>query len=195
MDDKKLNEVKTGIVRASYVSLFEKDKFGKYSLTIIIDKEDSTTISAVKVAMAEAIKEGKESVWKGKAPKKLELPLKDGDTEGDGAPELKGKYFIRLNAHRKVGLVGTMRDPETKKLIPIEDPNDFYSGCYCRVTMTCRAYNHEDISKGITFYLGNVQKIKDGEPLAGGRSADADFDDDFAVNESDDDFDLDALLK
>jgi hypothetical protein len=47
-------------------------------------------------------------------------------------------------------------------------------------------YYFENESKGIAVGLGNVQKLKDGDPLgSGGGSADDDFDDDMAGGFSD----------
>ena len=65
---------------------------------------------------------------------------------------------------------------------PILDRDEVYSGCYARVSLNFYAFNSNG-NKGIACGLGNIQKIKDGEPL-GGRSSAAD---DFRT-ETDDDF-------
>lgn len=57
-----------------------------------------------------------------------------------------------------------------------------YSGCYARVSLNFYAFNSNG-SKGIACGLGNIQKIKDGEPLGGRCSATDDF-----RTETDDDF-------
>jgi hypothetical protein len=49
-----------------------------------------------------------------------------------------------------------------------------YSGCYARVSLRFYAYNSNG-SKGVAAGLGNIQKLADGEPLGGKRSAEADF--------------------
>ena len=59
---------------------------------------------------------------------------------------------------------------------------EVYSGCYARVSISFYAFNSGG-NKGIACGLGNIQKIRDGEPLGGRDSANDDFttveDDDF----------------
>ena len=60
-------------------------------------------------------------------------------------------------------------------LQPILDAGEVYSGCYARVNISFYAFNTND-NRGITCGLGNIQKLRDGEPLGGNRiSAEADF--------------------
>ena len=50
-----------------------------------------------------------------------------------------------------------------------------YSGCYARVSLSFYAFNTNG-NKGVACGLGNIQKIRDGEPLGAGRiSAESDF--------------------
>jgi hypothetical protein len=56
----------------------------------------------------------------------------------------------------------------------IIDPNEVYSGCYGRVSVTLYPYNTNG-SKGIAYGLQNVQKLTDGDRLGGSSSAAADF--------------------
>ena len=49
-----------------------------------------------------------------------------------------------------------------------------YSGCYGRVSLNFYAFNSNG-NKGIACGLGNVQKLRDGEPLGGRSSAKDDF--------------------
>lgn len=57
-----------------------------------------------------------------------------------------------------------------------------YYGCYARVSLNFYAFNSNG-NKGIACGLGNIQKIRDGEPLRGRSSAADDF-----RTEEDDDF-------
>ena len=57
-----------------------------------------------------------------------------------------------------------------------------YSGCYARVSVNFYAFNSNG-NRGIACGLGNIQKVRDGEPLGGRSSAADDFSTDF-----DDDF-------
>ena len=69
-----------------------------------------------------------------------------------------------------------------KAVQPILDRAEVYSGCYARVSINFYAFNTNG-NKGIACGLGNIQKVRDGEPLSGRTSAADDFntdlDDDF----------------
>ena len=69
-----------------------------------------------------------------------------------------------------------------KSVKPILDRDEVYSGCYGRVSLNFYAFNSNG-NKGVACGLGNIQKIKDGEPLGSRSSASDDFtsleDDDF----------------
>ena len=59
-------------------------------------------------------------------------------------------------------------------------PAEVYSGCYARVSLNFYAFNtNTNGNRGIACGLGNVQKLRDGEPLGGGRTSAAD---DFAAD-------------
>ena len=66
---------------------------------------------------------------------------------------------------------------------PILDRSEVYSGVYARVSINFYAFNSNG-NKGIACGLGNIQKMRDGEPL-GSRS---DAADDFVGEEDEDDF-------
>ena len=57
-----------------------------------------------------------------------------------------------------------------------------YSGCYGKISVTFYGYNSNG-NRGIAAGLGNIQKLKDGEPLGGRTNASDDFE-----SEDDDDF-------
>ena len=65
-------------------------------------------------------------------------------------------------------------------------PAEVYSGCYARVSLNFYAFNtNTNGNRGIACGLGNVQKLRDGEPLGGGSTSAAD---DFAAFSAGDDF-------
>ena len=68
------------------------------------------------------------------------------------------------------------------KIQTILDRSEVYSGCYGKVSLNLYAFNVNG-NRGIAAGLGNVQKLKDGEPLGGKSRAE----DDFEI-EADDDF-------
>ena len=53
---------------------------------------------------------------------------------------------------------------------PILDRAEVYSGCYARVSINFYAFNSNG-NRGIACGLGNIQKVRDGEPLGGRSSA------------------------
>lgn len=147
----------------------------KYSVSVLIPKDDKETIDAINVAIDAAIEEGI-SKFGGKKPNKaaIKLPLRDGDIERDDEA-YKGHYFINANSITAPQIVD-------KSVKPILDQSEVYSGCYGRVSLNFYAFNSNG-NKGVACGLGNIQKIKDGEPLGGKTSAADDFttlaDDDF----------------
>ena len=85
MNNKNENtKVITGKVRFSYAHVFEPASINggdeKYSVSILIDKNDTKTISDINKAV-EAAKQAGIAKFGGKIPQNLKLPLRDGDTE------------------------------------------------------------------------------------------------------------------
>ena len=66
--------------RFSYAHIFEPDSINgsepKYSVSCIIDKNDTETIAKIKKAVETAKEEGK-GKWGGKIPANLKLPLRE----------------------------------------------------------------------------------------------------------------------
>lgn len=177
-------KVVTGKVRFSYVNIFKSrafqaDQDAKFSICLLIPKEDKATLKKIKAAIDEAIQEGVSSKWNGKKPANVKLPLRDGDEErADEAPEYEGMMFLNANSTQKPGIVD-------KDLNEILDPDEVYSGCWGRASINFYPFSVNG-NKGIGVGLNNVQKLKDGEHLGAARaSAESDFDDDF---EDDDEF-------
>ena len=125
-------KVITGKVRFSYVNIFKARGFNggdeKYSICLLIPKDDQATLDKIEKAVQEAIKEGISSKWNGKKPANLKLPLRDGDEDRPEAPEYAGMYFLNANSTQKPGIVD-------KDLVEIIDPEEVYSGCYGRASI------------------------------------------------------------
>ena len=139
----------------------------KYSVSVLIPKDDTETINAVNAAIDAAIEEGI-AKFGGKKPNKaaIKIPLRDGDVERDDEA-YKGHYFINANSKTPPQIVD-------KNVKPIMDRGEVYSGCFARVSLNFFAFNSNG-NKGVACGLGNIQKIKDGEPLGGKSSAADDF--------------------
>ena len=176
---KATTKVVTGIVRLSYANVWEPASINgskpKYSVSLIIPKGDTKTIADINAAIDAAIQEGA-AKFGGKIPNKaaLKLPLRDGDIERDDEA-YKGSYFGNANST-------TAPEVVDRSLQRILDRNEVYSGCYARVSINFYAFNSNG-NRGIACGLGNIQKVRDGEPLGGKTSAADDFatdlDDDF----------------
>lgn len=174
-------KVITGKVRFSYANVFEPTAMQdgqtpKYNVSIIISKSDTKTVEAIKKAIEAAKEAGKSKIAdkNGKIPVNLKTPLRDGDEERPDDPAYENSYFINANSERKPGIVD-------RDLNPIMSRDDFYSGCYGRASINFYAFNVN--SKGIACGLNNLQKLEDGERLAGGSSAEEDFGGDNAVDD------------
>ena len=182
MSSASATRITTGKVRFSYANVFKAKPIQdgqepKFSVSLIIPKSDKAAIAKIEAAIKAAIEEGKEQLAvKGVLPKKIKTPLRDGDEERGDDPAYAGCYFINANSKRKPQVVDADRNE-------IVDQLDFYSGCYGRASINFYAFNVNG-NKGIAAGLGNLQKLAEGEPLSGGRSAEDDFSDDF---ENDDD--------
>jgi hypothetical protein len=166
-------KVVTGKVRFSYANVFEPKALNegdtpKYSVCLLIPKSDTKTVDKIKKAIEAAKVAGKAVLAdkNGKIPSTVKNPLRDGDDERGDDPAFEGMYFINANSHRKPSIVG-------KDLEPIMSQEEFYSGCYGRASLNFYAYNVQ--SKGIAAGLNNLQKLEEGEPLAGGSTASEDF--------------------
>lgn len=173
-------KVVTGVVRLSYANVWEPKSINggaeKYSVSLIIPKSDTKTIAAINAAVDAAIEEGK-GKFGGKVPNKaaLKLPLRDGDIDRPDDEAYADCYFVNANSNTPPQVVN-------KQVEPILDRSEIYSGVYARVSINFYAFNSNG-NKGIACGLGNIQKIRDGEPLGGRTNAADDFntdvDDDF----------------
>jgi len=184
-------------VRASYVFVTSprqetnKDDQGnevvseRYSMQILIRKDDTEQVNAIKAAIkAAAVARFGASVKMGM----LKLPLRDGDEERE-EEEYQGHYFINANTYRRPGIVNRQNkapnDSELEELC--------YSGAFFHVSVTFKAFDFEGKKKGIRVELGNVMLLRQGDRLDGSVSAEKEFEE-FAEPESappaDEDFDF-----
>ena len=178
-------KVITGVkTRWSYANIWDpKAPLGggtpKYSVSLIIPKDDTATINKINAAIQAAYEEGQSKLkGNGKSVPPLsaiKTPLRDGDIERPDDPAYAGCYFVNANSASKPGVVDADRQP-------IIERSEVYSGVYGRASINFYSYNVNG-SKGIACGLNNLQKIKDGEPLGGKASAESDF-----ATEDDDDF-------
>ncbi len=177
-------KVITGVnTRWSYANVWDAKSINggapKYSVSLIIPKDDAATVNKIKAAIQAAYEEG-ESKLKGNGKtvpplKSIKTPLRDGDLERPDDAAYANSYFINANSSTAPGIVDADRQP-------ILERSEVYSGVYGRASVNFYAFNTNG-NKGIACGLNNLQKIRDGEPLGGKSRAEDDFasadDDDF----------------
>lgn len=162
--------------RISYAHVWEPKPEGEgvinggfYCVCLLIDKKNTAVINKINAAVEAAKEAGKGRL---KGARLRNMPLKDCDdydnVEDEIGAEFKGKVWINAKSDRAPQIVDGNVDP-------ILDRNEVYSGCYCNVSVNFYAYNKAGNS-GIGCGLGNIQKVKDGERLAGGPTAKQEFD-------------------
>lgn len=170
----------TGV--ACFVFLFKpqlpgegsKQKEPKYKIILVWDKEAQATedykeMKRQCVAAAEAKfgADARERIKKGKI-KMPWRPASDYGDEGYGFPfDQDGWTFANFASNTQPGVVD-------RKAKPILKESEVYSGMKARVTYAVWAYEKEG-NRGVTLLLNNVQKIEDGERLAGRPDAEDDF--------------------
>lgn len=160
-----------GPCRLSYTHLLQKwspdgdPANGKYMTNILIPKEEKETLKAVMNAVENAKKASIDLKWKGKEPKKLEMPLRDGADKDDEVYD--GHYYLNAKCSNRPGVIDSKKNP-------IIDEEEIYSGIWALVSITFYGY---DVSgnKGVACGLNNVMKVRDGERLGGRNSAENDF--------------------
>jgi len=157
--------VMTPVFRVSFPHVFkatrpkgsDKDKF---TLSMLFD--DDADLSKLKKAATAAVKEK----WGDKPPKKLKTPFLDaGDYDYEGYED--GHALVRASSIQKPGVVDQNVDP-------IIEESEFYPGCYARAKVRAFTYDIEG-NRGVSFGLGNIQKVKDGERLGGHSKPEDDF--------------------
>ena len=177
-------KVITGVnTRWSYANVWDPKSINggtpKFSVSLIIPKDDTVTVNKIKAAIQSAYEEG-QSKLKGNgktvpALSVLKTPLRDGDLERPDDEAYANAYFVNANSATAPGIVNADRQP-------IIDRSEVYSGVYGRASINFYAFNSNG-NKGIACGLNNLQKMKDGEPLGGKSRAEDDF-----ATDADEDF-------
>lgn len=169
-------KVITGVnTRWSYANVWDPKSIDggkpKFSVSLIIQKDDTATVDKIKAAIQTAYEEG-QSKLKGNGKSvppltSIKNPLRDGDIEKPDDEAYAGCYFVNANSSTAPGVVDADRQP-------IIERSEVYSGVYGRASINFYAFNVNG-NKGIACGLNNLQKIRDGEPLGGKASAESDF--------------------
>jgi hypothetical protein len=143
----------------------------KYEITLIFDDKDELTAmrkEALAVGVEKFGTKFSDMVKKGKYlwPFKDNTEMVNEDDERLAGFENDDGVCVKFKTKDKPGIVD--QDAE-----PIMDKADIYDGMRARVS--CRAFAYDNESKGVAFFLINVQKLGDGERLSGDPAAEDDF--------------------
>ena len=140
--------------RVSFPCVFAPSSYSrKYEMALVFPK--GTDLSALQ---AEAKRVAVEKF--GQNIKGLRSPFRKCsekmETYGEFDPD---SVFITFRTKQQPGLVDAAKQP-------IIAQNEFYAGCWARVS--CRAYAYENKgNRGVAFGLQNIQKTRDDDPLTG----------------------------
>lgn len=155
----------TPYFRAGYVGLFRPsaplaNPTGKKKYTIkALFPADADLSELKKAAGAVAVEK-----WGNAVPKTLRSPFRmneELDNPVAGIPDDWIVMTFAANEDRRPGIV----DANNQDII---DESECYSGAWFRAQIRPYAYDQAG-NKGVSFGLEHVQKVKDGEPLEGGR--------------------------
>jgi hypothetical protein len=160
----------------SYPALFEPKATPsgelKYGCSLVF--QEGADLSALETAALAALEErwgakAKEMVQK----KQLKWPLRDGaerDAQGYGP----GTTFINVSSNQQPGVVDRYAGADGRPR-RITDPSEVYPGCVVRASVRAFAYDGA-ASRGASFALSNLQKLRDGERIDGRLAAEDEFD-------------------
>lgn len=171
-------DVKTPLARLAFTDgLFkamERDNGSKqWGCTLLFPKSENLAAleaAAVEAATAEWGDKAKQMIKDGL----IHNPFLDGDgpqgkSKKTGEPHagFPGSKFIRV-------ISGEDYRPKlvNKKLLPITDKDECYSGCYGYAVVNAFTWENKEKGKGISFGISMIQVAKDGERLGGGGGGD-----------------------
>lgn len=159
-----MDNVITGVVRFNYLNVLEKRE-DKYSVCLIIPKEDKATIEDIKGSIEYVFTEKEDTIFKnGLSDSEKYKIIHDGDLEKPNNPNYKDCYYINAKTNFKPEVL----DLKTRKII--EDENGIYNGCYGYANIRFFAYNKKG-NRGIGCSLINLAKLKDGEKINSHKNA------------------------
>ena len=132
-------KVITGLnTRWSYANVWEAKSINggtpKFSVSLIIPKDDTVTVNKIKAAIQSAYEEG-QSKLKGSgktvpALSVLKTPLRDGDLERPDDEAYAGCYFINANSASAPGIVDADRNPILTRSEVYSGGGNCHFGCF-----------------------------------------------------------------
>lgn len=160
--------VRTGEVRLSFPRLFELDPTAEinkdqYTTSIIVSETEMQFLIKVVVANTYNNAVSTFAKWGGKKPTNFQLPnfkeLEADDINMFGLDSSQKWYSIVAKTKTKP----TVIDLQTNR---ITDPSEIYSGVIARVSLSAFPWAFSG-KQGVSFALGVVQKVADGQRVGG----------------------------
>lgn len=154
--------------RAGFISVFRttssKNADGsvgkpKYSVRALFPP--TADLSKLKKDAGQAAKDK----WGDKVPKNIRSPFRTNEELDNPVVGIGDDWIVMTfsaNEDRRPGLVD-------RNLQDIIDEADVYSGAWYRAQVRVYAYETAG-NKGVSFGLQNLQKLRDGDPIGGGRT-------------------------
>lgn len=140
-----------------------------YSCALVFaDDVDLTNMKAAASAVAK-------EKWGDKAREmlkggKIRMPFRE-DGEEKGYPV--GSTFMNVKSKQQPGVVSIYADENGKPAV-ISDPSAIYPGAIVKASLRAYAYDVNG-NRGVSFSLGNIQKVRDGQRMDGRLSAADEF--------------------
>lgn len=172
-----MSNVNTPKFRVSYPKVFkaERNKLSgqdEYSVVALFPKGADLTVLK---AAAQAAIEKKWGPDKSKWPTNLKSPFRDQAEKAkldNGKKTLpagheEGAIFMNLKSKKKPAVVD-------RNVQDILVESDFYGGCWAVASVNAYAYDQAG-NRGVSFGLGNIQKVGEGDSFAGRTTPEQDF--------------------
>lgn len=169
-------KVTTGVIRGSYVKIFKAElpknappgAEPKFSMTLLISKDDTVTLEKIAKAQQTAVA----LKWPNKAPAKIHTTLHDGDEprESNGeayGDECKGHMVMTVSSKYKPRCI----DRDGNEII---DPSQVGSGDYFKASINFYGYSAQG-KNGVSAGLNNLLFWEKGISLGGQGSCEEDF--------------------
>lgn len=169
--------INTPTFRVSYPNVFKPKRNelnGQDEFSIVALFKKGEDLTALKTAAQKAIVD-KWGPDKAKWPANLRSPFRlqeERAKEVDGkrilpAGHEEGAVFLNLKSKQRPGVV----DQNVQDIL---EESQFYAGCYARASVNAYAYDQKG-NRGVSFGLGNIQKVRDGDPLGNRAKPEQDF--------------------
>lgn len=193
-DGKPNGNIVTPMFRGAYLAFFEPkgikndaNSKKKYSCAMLFPKSTNFDLLKKEIKAVADVKWGQKAdeVLRKQQNSDKRIFKDQGESDASGFEE--GCIFLQANNEKQPGLVGRKAGPDGKTLITITDPEAVWSGDYFIATIKPFAWEHPVGGKGVSLSLQNVQLIKKGDRLGGGRTSPSD---EFEAMEGDE---MDAL--